>query len=64
MEPLSEEQLDRLLATWVAPAAPRDIEQRLFAAKPGWWKRLFSKIELGNARARIRRRLRRRKGTV
>jgi len=64
MEPLSDEQLDRLLATWVAPAVPGDIEQRLFAPKRRWWERLFSKVELGNARARIRRRLRRKKGMV
>lgn len=64
MEPLSDEQLDWLLATWVAPAVPADIEQRLFATKRHWWERLFSKIELVNARARIRRRLRRKKGMV
>ena len=64
MEPLSDEQLDRLLATWVAPAVPCAIEQRLFAPKQHWWKRLFSKVELGNARARIRRRLHRKKGVL
>lgn len=64
MEPLSDEQLDLLLAIWVAPAVPRDIEQRLFTPKGHWWKRLLSKAELGKAGARIRRRLRRKKGMV
>ena len=64
MEPLSDEQLDKLLATWVAPATPHRIEERLFAPKRPWWKRLFKEIGSDAVRARIRRRLRRQKGTV
>lgn len=64
MEPLSDEQLDRLLAIWVAPAVPRSVEEKLFAPKGHWWKRLLSKIELGSTPSRIRRRLRRKKGMV
>lgn len=64
MESLSDEQLDQLLATWVAAAFPHGIEQRLFEHKRRWWERLFSKVEFGNARAKILRRLRRKKGIV
>jgi len=64
MEPLSDEQLDRLLAAWVAPPVPRDIEQRLFPRKQHRWQQMFSKAWFGKSQARIRRRLRRKKGTV
>lgn len=68
MEPLSDEQLDRLLVLWVAPAAPRRLEQRVFVPKLPWWKRFFSTIGLrGPLPLNVllnRRRFRRRKGTV
>ena len=64
MEPLSDEQLDRLLALWVAPSAPLRIETRLLAFKIPWWKRLFGKIRRRGTPRKIARGFRRNKGAI
>lgn len=62
MEPMSDEQLDRFLATWIAPETPRDIEHQIFASRRPWWKQIFAKIWCRYALRRLGAKKRRRKG--
>jgi hypothetical protein len=45
MEPLDEKELNHLLQTWEAPAAPQSLEDRVLSArrpKWRWWKWLVT----------------------
>lgn len=36
MEPLNDNELNRLLKSWQAPAAPPDLERRIFGGHSPW----------------------------
>ena len=37
MEPLDEEELNRLLRKWEAPPAPETLKRRISAGRASWW---------------------------
>jgi hypothetical protein len=42
MEPLNDDDLNKLLDQWEAPARPRSLRQKVFAGKPSIWRRLWT----------------------
>lgn len=42
MEPLNDDELNRLLTRWEAPSAPASLHQRVFAHEPHGWRRLWT----------------------
>lgn len=45
MELLDDSELEHLLRRWVAPAAPRSLEEKLFGGQLPWWQRLLNGIQ-------------------
>jgi hypothetical protein len=42
MEPLNDNELDRLLRKWEAPSAPPTLQTRGFSAQKPWWSWFWS----------------------
>jgi hypothetical protein len=42
MEPLNDDELNRLLTKWEAPSVPASLNQRVFAHEPRGWRRLWA----------------------
>ena len=42
MEPLDDKELNNLLRTWEAPAAPESLNRRVLPQRSSWWRWLFS----------------------
>jgi serine/threonine-protein kinase RIO1 len=42
MEPLNDDELNRLLTKWEAPSAPASLNRRVFAHEPRGWRRLWA----------------------
>jgi hypothetical protein len=44
MEPLDENELDQLLQLWVAPSAPRSLDEKVLAVRVPWWRRFLNRV--------------------
>jgi hypothetical protein len=42
MEPLNDDELNKLLDRWEAPARPHSLRLKVFASKPSLWRRLWT----------------------
>jgi hypothetical protein len=42
MEPLNDDELNRLLSRWEAPQKPASLKRRIFVPKPSIWRRLWN----------------------
>ena len=42
MEPLNDQELNRLLEQWRAPGAPASLTRRVLARRRSWWQWLYS----------------------
>jgi hypothetical protein len=58
MEPLTDDELEQLLKTWVAPNTPQGLAQTFSQPQLRWWERLFNPLD---KRRRREKRLRKAK---
>lgn len=42
MEPLNDDELNRLLSRWEAPQKPASLKSKIFVRKPPIWRRLWT----------------------
>ena len=42
MEPLNDDELNRLLSRWEAPQKPASLKRKIFVSKPPIWRRLWT----------------------
>jgi hypothetical protein len=53
MEPLNDGELQQLLRTWKAPAAPPTLEERVFSSPKSGWKWLWKWLWTGTFRVPV-----------
>ena len=55
MEPLDDDELERLLSAWAAPNAPQSLTKKFSERRLRWWERLVARNPPGKQSRREKR---------